>query len=225
MPPRRVQPPQPKPPLKPEASTAPEVGAVVAAALAQDPPPPERKPDGTFAKGTSGNAGGRTRTQRAFRYAMVNRLPTAFTLLDKLAKSEKPSDWKLYLETVFDRGMGKRVKGTELPDLRKPKPQPGPVSTSNLLEAVRTSLAQGVAQFQLKQAAGELSMEDLVLLGQLSATLSSLAKEERAQKEEGEERNLAELASLVRWLEGLPPAERQAFFEKIQAGKATPQPP
>jgi hypothetical protein len=224
MPPRRMQPTQPQPPTAPAPAVseqAPEIRETVAAAQAAEAAPkPVRNPDGTFkAGGPSANPGGRTKTQRAFRRAMVERLPNAFQLLDELGASEKPADRRLFLETVLDRAMGKKVRGAELPDLKRPKVAPGPVSTGSLLEAVRSSLAQGVAQFQQKQAAGELSMEDLVLLGQLSSTLASLAKEERSQREEGEERHLAELAKVVRWLEGLPPAERQSFFEKIQGAR------
>lgn len=219
MPPRRMQVPQNRdtPPAledpKPvEANT-------------EAPPPkrakPKRKPDGTYEKGTTGNPGGRPKSKEV-RKLFMEEVPHAIRLVRKWRRSGKVEQEKAAVSVILNRALGKDVKPSDLPEIEEEAPQSGrPDSASgptvtDLLAEVQQALAEGVAQFKRRQKAGELGLQELVLLGQLGSTLSTLAKEERSQKEDGEERNLAELASVVRWLEGLPAAERQAFFERIQ---------
>lgn len=227
MPPRRTQPPQNRispAPASGEQSTPPEV----APAGQRKPKKPQRRVDGTFDKGASGNPGGRPKSKEV-RKLFMEEVPHAIKLVRKWRRSGKPELEKAAVATILNRALGKDVKPSDLPEMDEEAPptqstrvdSPGQSSVAGLLSEVQEALAEGVAQFKRRQRAGELGLQELVLLGQLGTTLATLAKEQRSQKGEAEERNLGELAALVRWLEGLPPGERQSFFERIQSGKVS----
>lgn len=206
------------------------VGAAPGGEAASAPRTPEEDPKrtakGQFPPKTSGNPGGRPKQAKEVRAAFLKEVPWALQLVKKWRKSSKHHEQRAAVDIILNRAIGKAVKASELPDTESgvAASPSGSVDASSLLAQVRSSLAEGVAQFQRRQQAGDLGLEDLVLLGQLGSTLSTLAKEERQQREEGEERNLAEVAMLVRWLEQLPATERTAFFERIQKGPGAAAP-
>lgn len=225
MPPRRMKVPQnrelPPPAEEPQPAPVPQAPIPEAPPSTKKQGKPKRKADGTYEKGTTGNPGGRPKSKEV-RKLFMEEVPHAIRLVRKWRRSGKVEQEKAAVSVILNRALGKDVKPSDLPEIEEEAPQSGrPDSASgptvtDLLSEVQQALAEGVAQFKRRQKAGELGLQELVLLGQLGSTLSTLAKEERSQKEDGEERNLAELASVVRWLEGLPAAERQAFFERIQ---------
>ena len=189
---------------------------------AQAEPQPERRQDGTFAPGTSGNPGGIPAKALELRKLALESSEKALKLAISWLDNKDPAIQEMGVRHVLNRALGKDGTVRDLP-VDAPPLSDVDTSPAGLLALATKALGHVLAHWTARAAAGQLADGDVERLADAARTLQVLAREEREQNKGGDDTSgLSDaelLARLMPALERLPLPGLEALVAKR---KATP---
>jgi hypothetical protein len=187
----------------------------------------KRNAKGQFVKGQSGNPGGTPKAIHeqllTLRKMAIEKAPRAMEIAISWLDSEDTDLQKWAIAHITTRAAGKESSPKEMP-LEAPSLEGMDLSLEGLLSASTKGLAIALKQMTKQAEQGQLADGGIELLVGAARTLAVLAKEDRQQREEGEEGKLTLEELIERGIEKLSPDRRRELLAKVGAPPVEPLP-